>query len=161
MTTIVEQLTHTAEMEKKAYFEYVKSFSTAGISSLAKGGMAIDKASALVKEACLKDSRAVSMKNSSLMLEKTAEYVKTLEDELGELKKFAKEIKTEKQIEESTPMSKLASIGFTKEELAYINSLPENLVTKVASIGSQPWEMGGGVGIPREKTDPLLEFILS
>ena len=161
MTTIVEQLTTTAELEKKAYFEYVKSFSTAGISSLAKGGMSIDKASALVKEACLKDSRAVSMRNSSLMLEKTAEYVKTLENELGELKKFASEVETEKQIEESTPMNKLASIGFTKEELAYINSLPEHLVTKVASIGSQPWEMGGGVGIPREKTDPLLEFILS
>ena len=42
-----------------------------------------------------------------------------------------------------------------------MSSLPENLVEKVASIGSQPWEMGTGAGFKREKTDALLEFILS
>lgn len=160
MTTIVEQLTNAATLEKKAYFEYVKSFSSAGITALAKGGVPIDEASSLIKVACQNDSRASALKNSSLIFEKAAEHVTTLEAELAEFKKFAEDVETDRKIDESTPMSKLATLGFTKEELTYMNSLPENLVTKVASIGSQPWEMGGGVGVPREKTDPLLEFIL-
>lgn len=161
MTTIVEQLTNAAELEKKAYFEYVKSYSSAGIAALAKGGLSLEKAAAIIKEACQKDSKATNLKTTSQIFEKAAEYVKSLETELGEFKKFAETVEAEKKIEESTPMNKLANLGFSKEELTYINSLPENLVTKVASIGAKPWEMGGGVGIPREKTDPLLEFILS
>ena len=160
MTTIVEQLTNAAELEKKAYFEYVKSYSSAGIAALAKGGLSLEKAASIIKEACEKDSKATNLKATSMIFEKAAEYVKHLEAELGELKKVAEEVEKEKKIEESQPMNKLANLGFSKEELAYMASLPENLVTKVASIGSKPWEMGGGVGMAREKTDPLLEFIL-
>jgi hypothetical protein len=160
MTTIVEQLTSAAELEKKAYFEYVKSYSSAGIAALAKGGLSLEKAATIIKEACQKDSKALNLKTTSLIFEKAAQHISHLETELGELKKVAEEVEKDKKIEESQPMNKLASLGFSKEELAYMASLPENLVTKVASIGTKPWEMGGGVGMAREKTDPLLEFIL-
>lgn len=161
MSKIIEQLKSAAELEKKAYFEYVKAFSSSGITALVKGGIGLEKAAAMIKEVCEKDTKANSLKAASNIFEKTAEYVKNLEDQILELEKFAKEVEKEKEIEESTPLNKLASLGFSKEELTYMNSLPENLVEKVASIGSKPWEMGGGVGMAREKTDPLLEFILS
>jgi hypothetical protein len=161
MASIVEQLKIASELEKKAYVEYVKSFATSGIASLVKGGLALEKASSLVKEACATDSKAVKLMETSQAFEKAAEHILELEEKLAKLEKFAGEVEKEKAIEDSTPLNKLASIGFSKEELTYINSLPENLVEKVASMGSKPWEMGSGVGIPREKTDPLLEFILS
>ena len=148
-------------MEKKAYFEYVKSFSSASIAALVKGGMGLEKAASVVKEACQKDVKAIKLSEASNIFEKVAEHVSMLETKLEELEKFAEKVEETKAIEESTPLNKLASIGFSKEELAYMNSLPENLIEKVASIGGKPWEMGGAVGFPREKTDPLLEFILS
>lgn len=154
MTTFLEQLDKAAEMEKQAYFEYVKGFSTSGISALAKGGMSLDNATKLVKEACEKDARASGLKATAQLLEKAAEYISELEAELGSFQKEA-------AITESEPLSKLANLGFTKEELEHMNSLPENLITKVASMNGQPWEMGTGVGFAREKTDPLLEFLLS
>ena len=160
MTTIVEQLTQAAELEKKAYFDYVKSFSSSSIASLVKGGVQLEKAASMVKEACEKDKRALSLRANSEAFEKAAEYVKGLEANLKELQKFAQVIEKEKEIEESTPLNKLANIGFTKEELTYMSSLPENLVEKVASIGGQPWEMGSGVGMAAEAMDPLLAFIL-
>lgn len=161
MTKLVEQLSQAAELEKKAYFEYVKSFSSSGIATLVKGGVSLEKAASLVKEACQKDAKAIRLSEASNLFEKVAEHVAELEAKLEELEKFAEKVEEEKTIEESTPLNKLASIGFTKEELAYMNSLPDNLVEKVASIGNKPWEMGVGVGVAREKTDPLLEFILS
>lgn len=161
MTTLVEQLSQAAELEKKAYFEYVKSFSSAGIAALVKGGISLEKAASVIKEACQKDTKAIRLSEASNLFEKVAEHVTNLETKLSELEKFAEKVEETKAIEESTPLNKLASIGFSKEELAYMNSLPENLIEKVASIGGKPWEMGGAVGVAREKTDPLLEFILS
>jgi hypothetical protein len=161
MTTIVEQLKQASEFEKKAYVEYVKTFASSGIATLVKGGVPMEKAASMVKEACVSDSKAGKLMATSQVFEKAAEYIIELEEKLAKLEKFASEMQEEKAIEESTPLNKLASIGFSKEELTYINSLPENLVEKVASMGSKPWEMGSGVGMAREKTDPLLEFILS
>ena len=158
---IVEQLSSAAGMEKKAYFDYVKAYSSSAIAALVKGRVSLEKAASLVKETINSDSRANSLKTNCAVLEKAAEYVASLETKVSELEKFAQATDQEKKIEESTPMSKLANIGFSKEELTYMASLPENLVEKVASIGSKPWEMGSGAGFAREKTDPLLEFILS
>jgi hypothetical protein len=161
MSIITEHLLRASNLEKTAYHEYVKSFASAGIAALVNGGISLEKASSLVKEACLTDKHATNLKTAYKIFEKTAEYVKELEEKVSELEKFSEATKEEKAIEESTPLSKLASIGFTKEELLYMNSLPENLITKVASIGSKPWEMGSVSGVSREVTDPLLEFLLA
>ena len=154
MTTILDQINTAAELEKKAYFEYVKGFSSSGISALAKGGMKVEDAIGVVKEACEKDSGAYKLKGTAALLEKAAAYINDLEVELSGLRKEA-------SISESEPLNRLASMGFSPEEIAHMSSLPENLITKVASAQDKPWEMGGGSGFAREKTDPFLEFLLT
>lgn len=160
MSQIVEQVKNKVELEKKAYFEYVKSFSGSSIAALVQGGVAFEKAAELTKQACEENPRAVSMLSDIEVFEKIAEYIEELEAKVEILEKSAGELETEVKIANSEPLNKLASIGFSEEEIAQISMLPENLQEKVASVNAQPWEMGSGVGIPREKTDPLLEFIL-
>lgn len=160
MSQIVEQVKNKVELEKKAYFEYVKSFSGSSIATLVQGGIAFDRAAELTKQACEVDARAVGMLSTIAAFEKVAEYVEQLEVKVSELEKSAGVLEAEVKAATSEPLNKLASIGFTKEEIEQISMLPENLQEKVASVNSQPWEMGAGAGIPREKTDPMLEFLI-
>lgn len=160
MSQVVEQLTKIASQEKKAYYDYVKAFSSAGIAALVRGGVEFEKAAGIVKEACGKDLKISQLADTVQVFEKTASYVLDLENQVSSLEKIAGKLETEAKIEHSDPLSKLASVGFTQEELEHMSHLPENLIEKVASQGSQPWEMGAGVGFQREKTDALLEFIL-
>ena len=163
MSEIVELLQSAAEMEKKAYYDYVKAFASSGISTLVKGGIGFDKAAQLMQESCEKDSKIKALGINSQAFEKTASYVIELENKVAELTKIAETFIVQDEISSSEPLSKLASIGFTQEEIEYMSSLPENLIEKVASSssGNKPWEMGAGAGMSREKTDPLLEFMLS
>ena len=163
MSKIVEELQQAAELEKKAFYDYVKAFSSSAIAGLVTGGMEFEKAAELVKQACDLDPKANGFKTNALMFEKTAEHVAGLETQVSELSKVAEQFQETKANDESNPLNKLASAGFTAEEIEYMSTLPENLLEKVAS-GSQSnsaWEMGSGVGVAREKTDPLLEFILA
>lgn len=158
----IELLRNASEMEKKAYTEYVTTFTSAGITALVQGGLAFEKAASLIKEACEKDSTLLSLQANILAFEKSAEYIEELETKIETLEKTAQETNIEvAKLDEKNPMSKLAALGFTEDEIRIMSELPENVLTKVANNSSQPYEMGGGVGIPREKTDPLLEFILS
>lgn len=158
MSKTVELLKQAASMEKKAYTEYVTSFTSAGIATLVKGGVSFEKAAELIKAACEQDSKALQLSTGHVAFEKAAEYIEQLEVKVGDLEKSAEKAE---EVKESEPMNKLASIGFTKEELEMMAQLPENLMTKVASAATEPWNMGSGAGVPREKTDALLEFILS
>ena len=162
MSTIVELLQSAAEMEKKAYYDYVKAFASSGISTLVKGGVGFDKAAQLMKESCEKDTKIKQLGLSASAFEKAAEYVTELEDKVTELEKIAGAFVHQEEVSQSKPLSKLASIGFTQEEIEHMTSLPENLIEKLASStgGAKPWEMGSGAGMSREKTDPLLEFML-
>jgi hypothetical protein len=161
MSQITEQLKQASSLEKKAYFSHVKAFSSSMISTLVQGGLSLEKAASLTKEACLKDQKAASLQVNAEAFEKAAEYVEELESKVTELEKVAGQLQTEQDIEQSAPLNKLAAAGFTKEEVTYMNSLPEELLSKVASLGSQPWEMGSAVGVAREKTDPMLDFLLN
>lgn len=149
-------------MEKKAYVDYVTSFTSSGIAALVRGGMDFDKASDIVKEACDTNQSLISITANIEAFEKSAEYIEELEAKVEELEKAASLIPVieKEKADKAGPMSKLASAGFSEEEINMISQLPENLMTKVANVGSQPWEMGGATGIPREKTDPMLEFLL-
>lgn len=160
MSQIVEQLTKVAGQEKRAYYDYVKAFSSAGIAALVRGGVEFEKAANLTKSACETDVRIKQLADSVQIFEKTASYVSELEAKVEQLEKIAGKVEEAERIEHSEPLSKLAAVGFTPEELEHMSHLPENLIEKVASQGSQPWEMGAGVGFQREKTDALLEFIL-
>ena len=160
MSKIVELLTKSAELEKKAYYDYIKAFASSGISSLVRGGVSFEKAAQLMKVACEQDSKISALGVNVQAFEKASEYISELESKVSSLEKMAGMYEHKEEIETSAPLQKLASIGFTAEEIEYMSTLPENLIEKVASSNSAPWEMGSGVGISREKTDPLLEFIL-
>lgn len=160
MSEITVLLTKSAELEKQAYYNYIKSFSSAGISALVKGGMKFDTAAGYVKAAAMKDVTITRMGEKVQVLEKTAEYITSLEVRVEGLEKIAAEHAVTEKVTDSEPLSKLATLGFSKDEVEQIASLPEDLIQKMASVGSKPWELGAGTGMQRDKTDPLLEFIL-
>lgn len=158
MNNTTQLIQRAADMEKKAYLEYVTSFTSSGILGLVKGGVDFDSASGIVKEACDSNPTLTGIKTNIEVFEKTADYIRELETKIEDFEKAAALVPV---LEKLGPMSKLASAGFSEEEINMISQLPENLMTKVANVGSQPWDMGGATGIPREKTDPMLEFLLS
>lgn len=161
-TSIKEELDQAIKLEKKAYTDYVTSYSKVSITALVKGGIQLEKAASIVKEACLSDAIATRISNSISLLEKIANYVDSVETKLEGLQQFAEQVKEAEEIHASKPMNKLAQIGFSDEELAYINSLPDTIIEKVANVTTRPWEMGGGVGMAIEgDMDPLLAFLLS
>jgi len=158
----IELLKQASEIEKKAYADFVANFTKAGIVSLVQGGVEFEKAAEMMKQACEKNSTLALYQTHISAFEKAAEYIGELEGKLSELEKYAEEATvTVQKLDTNNPLNKLASIGFSDDQISMISQLPENLVEKVASANSQPWEMGNAVGIPREKTDPLLEFLLA
>lgn len=159
----IELLKQASTLEKKAYADYVANFTKSGIVTLVKGGVSFEKAAGMIKQACEKDSKLKSLQTNAVAFEKAAEYISELETKVAELEKVAGDAIVEVQkMDESNPMNKLASFGmFSEEELAMMSHLPNDTLEKVASVNSRPYEMGGAVGIPREKTDPLLEFLLA
>ena len=94
------------------------------------------------------------------VLEKTAAYIDQLETQLEEKQAKINETVVEKQ---AGVVDQLSKIGFTKEEIQAISALPEATMTKVAGMvkEAEPWEIGHGVGVKREKTDPFLEWLLT
>lgn len=160
---IFELLNRASDLEKKAYTEYVSNFTKAGIVKLVQGGVPFEKAAHVMKEACEKDSTLSALKTNAVAFEKAAEYIAELEAKVVEVEKVAEEASVEaKKNDEKDPLHKLASFGiFSEEEIQMMSHMPSDLIEKVASVGAQPEGMGSAVGIPREKTDPLLEFILN
>jgi hypothetical protein len=157
----LELLKQASELEKKAYADFVTNFTQAGIVSLVKGGVAFEKAAEMMKQACESNKTLTGFQTNALAFEKAAEYIGELEGQVAELTKVAGEaVETAQKLDESNPLNKLASIGFSDEEIAMMAQLPHNLIEKVATTNSSPWEMGGAVGVAREKTDALLEFLL-
>lgn len=157
----LELLKRASDMEKKAYADYVTNFTQAGIVSLVKGGVQFEKAAEMMRQACEGDATASRLQAGAVAFEKVAEYVAELEGKVSELEKIAGEAVLEaKTLDENDPLHKLASAGFTQEEIAMMAQMPNDLIEKVASVNSRPEGMGSAVGFAREKTDPLLEFIL-
>lgn len=160
MSQTLQDLNKVVEMEKTAYVNYVSSFSGSSISTLVRGGMDFEKASQLVKEACEQDAKAASLKANAIIFEKLASYISELEDKLENSANTLQRAEEVIASDPQNPLMKLASVGFTKEEIEHMSSLPEHLLQKVASTNNSAWELGSAVGVPREKTDPLQEWIL-
>lgn len=99
--------------------------------------------------------------NLADVLEKVAEYVEVVEAENESLEKSAsvKPVAVDKNKEELH--HKLASIGFTDEEIEAMDQMPDTVMTKVATMSEQPWGLGEPSGMEREKTDPFLEFLVN
>ena len=157
MSRIVELLKEVAEMEKKAYSQTITSFSANSIAALAKSGVPFEKAASLVAEACETNEEFTRKATQYLLLEKVAEYLEQLDTEKEELSKVAEAHAVSDQADQ---IDKLASLGFSKEEISAMRQVDAGIIEKVASVAAAPVEMGAGVGMPREKTDPLLEFLL-
>lgn len=99
--------------------------------------------------------------NLANALEKVAEYIVELETENESLEKSAsvRPVVVDKDKEELH--HKLASIGFTDEEIEAMDQMPDTVMTKVATMSEQPWGLGEPSGMKREKTDPFLEFLVN
>jgi hypothetical protein len=161
MSKTLDDLNKVIGLEKTAYVNYVSSYSGSGIATLVRGGYDFDKAASLVKEACEQDEKALSLKTYLTTFEKMASYISELESKLDGYEKVMDKAEEAIASNPNNPLMKLASVGFTPEEIEHMSNLPENLLEKVASSnGGNAWEMGSAVGVPREKTDALLEFIL-
>lgn len=93
-------------------------------------------------------------------LEKVAEYIEELETENESLEKTASTQEVLPSKSEVELHDKLASIGFTDEEIEAMDQMPKSVMTKMASISEQPWTLGEPTGVKREKTDPFLEFLV-
>ena len=95
-------------------------------------------------------------------LEKVAEYIAELETENESLEKSAAVIETPIVLLDKAKVElhqKLASIGFTDEEIEAMEQMPDSVITKVASVSEQPWGLGQPSGMRKDKTDPFLDFL--
>ncbi len=148
MSNIVDLLIKQAEQIKA---DDLESTIRSSVKDLMSEGIPFEKAASLVE-------KEVENLEDSLMaqiLEKAASYINELEDKVSEL-----QAKINERDEGSDIHIKLASAGFTEDEIQVLQSSP-SLMDKVASATQEPWSLGQGAGVKREKTDPLLEFILS
>lgn len=162
MSKISEQLIKYAQEEKQAHEEYVKDFSSATIAHLMQGGVEKEKALLLTKEACLRDENLVKSISKAVVLEKVAAYITAIEEENLKLQAKISTQADEKQAEEMPEhLKKLAQLGFSDDELEALKDVPGKVLEKVAGAAGEPWEMGKGVGPAVQKTDPLLDWILS
>lgn len=145
--------------------------------ALTYSGIDVEKAASMVKAANINVRELTGFEVSTQeeamadVLEKVAAYVKSLEVEKAELlEKIAnapvevREVIKEVQVEAepvSEPLAKFASTGaFTFEDLEALKNVPEDVLTKMASISEGPWGLGHGSGMSRPVGDPLLNFIL-
>lgn len=158
MSKLVELLHQNAEIEKKAYSQFVESFTSASIQAAVKAGIPFEKAASLVKQACEQESSELDIRavNFTLM-EKAAEEILRLEAVMADLEKSASVLARKEEVKE--PMSKLAQLGFSEAELAAMQSVDAGILEKVANLTAAPASLGTPVGIQREKTDPILDFV--
>jgi ribosomal protein S13 len=166
MTQIAELLKNQAEelnaivqagMEKEA-----------AVTALIEEGIDASTAKNLVESHVLEKSASEQTKilthdgisHLVQVLEKTASYVADLERQVEEY-----QIKIDKSpaefIKQAETHTKLTSIGFSDEEIKSLNQVSPELLEKLANSSGEPWGMGQPEGMQREKTDPLLEFLLS
>ena len=75
MNETLELLNRAAELEKRAYSEYVTSFSSSGITTLVKGGVAFEKAASLIQEACDSDIKLQGLMATIDVFEKAAQCI--------------------------------------------------------------------------------------
>lgn len=155
MDSITELLVKAASLEKKAYEDFVDEFVTHGIISLVEANVDFTEASNMIKKACEEHPQTSQLRMNYMAFEKTAAYVKELEEKLEDLHRG----------ELIAPLEKLADCGFSEDELADMQVLPASLIEKIASVKNAPepaWSMGKGVGMEMavEKMDPITAFAL-
>lgn len=163
MSKISEQLIKYAQEEKVAHQTYVKDFSSSAIAHLTQGGLDRTKAILLTKEACLRNTELVESVRKSDILEKIAKYVEAIEEDNVKLAaKLETIVPQQKPAEVSEHMKKLASLGFTEDEIKAMEGISPEMLEKVAKSAEHADEFGLGRGVgPRVAVmDPFLEFLI-
>lgn len=164
MGKISEQLLKYAQEEKVAQQEYVKDFSAAAIKTLTEGGVEREKAILLAKEACLRNQELVKSVTKANILEKTAQYIEAIEEENVKLAaKVETQTNEQKPVEIDPHLKKLATLGFTQEELESMKDVPSQVLEKVARTAesAEEYSLGKGVGPAVDKMDPFLQFLIN
>lgn len=163
MSRISEQLRKYAQEETKVHGSYITDFTASTVAHLVQGGVDRTKAGLLAKEACLRDPDLVKSVSRSVILEKTAQYIESLEEENVKLAaKIDLDKDVEKKAEELPDSLKVfEKMGFSREEIELMRTVPDKVLEKLAAVQSEPWEMGKPSGMPTTQRDPLLDFILS
>lgn len=160
MSAIPSLLKKEAEIGKQAQYNFVRDFTASTIAHLMKGGVSAGAASEFAKEACEKHPDIQENFRQILVLEKAAEYIEQLETQVDQLNsQLAEAVNSEAPVV-SEHIQKLAKAGFSQEELTYLQSMPDELIEKVATVTSEPWQLGKAAGVERGPSDPLLDFIL-
>lgn len=165
-----------------AQFEMEK----AAAEVLTQAGVDIEKAASMVRASGVKlkdlisyEQAAEEIHPSVELLKQAAAYIDALESELGQkseaLQKSAADLQKSaadlSQLEQANalheiqlpePIIKAASVGnFTYEDLEELQRMDQGTLHKIASAMETPWEMGSPVGVARQKTDPILDFVFS
>lgn len=174
----VEHLKQAGYSDKEARYQVAQHImEKEAASALAMKGIDHEDAVKLVKAANLNLAELTSFSlpeetsPTVELLQKAAEYIDALEAQIEGLKL---DIEKQASVHQSQlnhieavshmpeQLNKIASAAqFTQEDLAELQRVSPELLTKVASAIEEPWGMGNGVGVARPKTDPLLEFMLS
>lgn len=127
----------------------------------------------LMKEAGFDDTQdslqafPIDVEEVITLIEKTAAYIGELQVKIdakdSKISDLHDELEKAASANSDEISERLASKGFSKEELEDLKSLPSNLLQKVASINSDesPWDMGQGARQAQDSLDPLAQFILS
>lgn len=103
---------------------------------------------------------------SAEILEKIANYISEIETKLSNSEAKVAELTKEandktKSDELAEPLKKLASSGYTKEELQELSLMSKDTLEKIAARAEAPEPMGEAFGKASSGLDPLATFLLS
>lgn len=161
MSNIPTLLKKTVEIEKTAQYEFIKDYTASTMAHLMKAGVAHEKAASIAREACLQNANLADIVKRAALLEKTAEYIEYLEKQVSEMGTSIEKKAEAATVEVPEHLQKLASLGFSQEEISALSGVSDDLVEKVASAVSEPWSLGKAAGVSGMPSDPLLDFCLS
>lgn len=150
-----EILKQAADACIEQYQSYVSNITGSCIASMVRSGIEFEKAASLANEAVASDQVSQLLLSNIEVLQKAASVVGEIEtghekaaSEANEAMQFSK-------------MEKLASAGFSKDEIDSMLSLPENVIEKIASTRmNESFDLGSAGGLSAENVDPILAFCM-
>lgn len=174
----VDMLKKAGMDETKARLEVAQvQMEKEATSYLVSSGIDYDTALQMVKVADIKIKDLTEFKAEpspeevlAEVLVKAASLAEELEDKASEVDSLMEKIAELEARLEETPvvekspeaLTKFAKSGtFTNEDLAAMQKLPTDTLTKLASIQDQPWTMGKGAKVDESTLDPLTQFLMS
>lgn len=137
MATLNEMI----DREKAAQYAFIKGFTKAAMTSAMKSGKTTDEARELSRGALEKSAAFIERQDRITALEAAV--------------KASDPVHTQK-------LEKLASVGFSEQDVQALEKMNPALLEKVAKVADQPWAFGEPSGQMTKKSgDALMDFILA